>query len=58
MGGEHYGYITGFLVFSLKKYNPLATEITILLDSWGSKCDNDFGSSFEESTKFLGRSSK
>ena len=47
-------YIAGFIVFPLKKglkiYNSLATEISILLDSWGSKSDNDFGSSLEEYT--------
>ena len=47
-------YIAGFIVFSLKrslkKYNPLAAQISILLDSWGSKSGNDFGSSLEEYT--------
>ena len=46
--------IAGFIAFSLKKslkkYDPLSTEISILLDSWGSKSDNDFGSSLEEYT--------
>ena len=46
--------IAGFIAFSLKKslkkYSPLATEISILFDSWGSKSGNDFGSSLEEYT--------
>ena len=45
-------YTAGFIAFSLKmtlkKYNWLATEISILLDSWGSKSSNAFFSSLEE----------
>ena len=47
-------YVAGFKVFSLKKslkkYNPLALEISILLGSWGSKSDNHFDCSSTEYT--------
>ena len=47
-------YIAGFIVFSLKKslkkHNPFAAQISVLLECWGSKWDNDFGSSLEEYT--------
>ena len=47
-------YIAGFIVFFLEKefekYNPFAAQISVIFECWGSKSDNDFGSSFEEYT--------
>ena len=37
-----------FQVFGLKKYNPLAAKISILIDSWKSKTNSDFISLLEE----------
>lgn len=39
-----------FQFLGLKKYNPLAVKISILIDSWKSKTNCDFISLLEEHT--------